>query len=154
MALFRRGDTWWYEFWFAGQRIRESTKSQSKTVAKDAEKNRKRELEEGFNNIVDVRHERIRTFKDMAEEFYNGYKLRLPDSAVFADYAIDHLKRLLGGKMLVDFSEAVVIKYQNDRLDEKAAPKTINDEVGFCSASWESRATSFAFIYARRRCSS
>jgi integrase len=131
MGLFRRGDTWWYEFWFAGQRIRESSKSQSKTVAKDAEKNRKRELEEGFNNIVDVRHERIRTFKDMAEDFYNGYKLRLPDSAVFADYAIDHLKRLLGGKMAVDFNEAVVIKYQNDRLDEKAAPKTINEEVGF-----------------------
>ena len=131
MALFRRGEIWWYEFWFAGQRIRESTKSASKTVAKEAEKNRKRELEEGFNNIVDVRHERIRTFREMAEEFFNGYKLRLPDSAVFADYAINHLKRLLGSKMLVDFNEAVVIKYQNDRLDEGTAPKTINEEVGF-----------------------
>ena len=131
MALFRRGDIWWYEFWFAGQRVRESTKSTSRTVAKDAEKNRKRELEEGFNNIIDVRHERIRTFRDMAGEFFNGYKLRLPDSAVFADYAIDHLKRLVGSKMLVDFNEAVVIKYQNDRLDEGAAPKTINEEVGF-----------------------
>jgi len=38
MSLFRRGDVWWYEFWFAGQRIRESTKSASKTVAGDAEK--------------------------------------------------------------------------------------------------------------------
>lgn len=66
----------------------------------------------------------------MADEFFDGYKLRLSDSAVFADYAIGHLKRLLGGKMLVDFSEAV-IKYQNDRLDEDAAPKTINEEVGF-----------------------
>lgn len=124
----------WYEFWFAGQRIRESSKSTSKTVAKDAEKNRKRELEEGFNNIVDQRQQRVRTFRDMADEFFDGYKLRLPDSAVFADYAIGHLKRLLGGKMLVDFSEAVVIKYQNDRLDEGAAPKTINEEVRFSAA--------------------
>lgn len=61
MSLFRRGDLWWYEFWFAGQRIRESSKSTSKTVAKDAEKNRKREVEEGFNNIVDPRQQRIRT---------------------------------------------------------------------------------------------
>jgi hypothetical protein len=68
---------------------------------------------------------RVRTFRDMADDFFDGYKLRLPDSAVFANYAIDHLKRLLGGKMLVDFSEAVVIKYQKDRLDEGAAPKTI-----------------------------
>jgi hypothetical protein len=52
-------------------------------------------------------------------------------SPVFADYAIDHLKRLVGTKMLVDFNEAAVIKYQNDRLDEGTAPKTINEEVGF-----------------------
>ncbi|MGA9424672.1 MAG: hypothetical protein WBV33_06310, partial [Terracidiphilus sp.] len=131
MSLFPRGDVWWYEFYFAGQRIRESTKSTSKTVAREAEKNRRRELEEGFNNITDQRRERIRTFRDMAEDFYDAYKLRLPDSAVFAEYAIRHLNRLLGAKMLVDFSEAVVTKYQNDRLSEKASPKTINEEVGF-----------------------
>ena len=58
-------------------------------------------------------------------------QIRLPDSATFADYAIHHLKRLLGSKMLVDFSEVVVTKYQNDRLEEGAAPKSINEEVGF-----------------------
>jgi integrase len=131
MSLFRRGDVWWYEFWFAGRRIQESSKSPSKTVAKNAEQKRRRELEEGFNNFTDTRHERVRTFSDVADEFFNGYKLRLPNSAVFADYAIDHLKRLLGSKMLVDFNEAAVIKYQNDRLDEGTAPKTINEEVGF-----------------------
>jgi integrase len=131
MSLFRRGDVWWYEFWFAGRRIQESSKSPSKTIARNAEQKRRRELEEGFNNFTDTRRERVRTFSDVADEFFNGYKLRLPNSAVFADYAIDHLKRLLGSKMLVDFNEAAVIKYQNDRLDEGAAPKTINEEVGF-----------------------
>ncbi len=131
MSLFRRGDVWWYEFWFAGRRIQESSKSPSKTIARTAEQKRKRELEEGFNNFTDTRHERVRTFNEVADEFFNGYKLRLPDSAVFAKYAIDHLKRLLGSKMLVDFNEAAVIKYQNDRLDEGTAPKTINEEVGF-----------------------
>lgn len=72
MALFRRGDVWWYEFWFAGQRIRESTKSPSKTIAKEAEKNRKRELEVGFNNIKDQRNERVRVFRDMADDFYKA----------------------------------------------------------------------------------
>jgi integrase len=33
--------------------------------------------------------------------------------------------------MLVDFNEAVVTKYQNDRLEEGTSPKTINEEVGF-----------------------
>ena len=113
MSLFRRGDVWWYEFWFAGRRIRESSKSPSKTVAKGAEQKRKRELEAGFNNFTDQRHERIRTFSDIADEYFDAYKLRLPQSARFAEYAIDHLKQLLGSKMLVDFNEPAVIQYQN-----------------------------------------
>ena len=31
----------------------------------------------------------------------------------------------------MDMNEAIVIKYQNDRLTESAAPKTVNEEVGF-----------------------
>jgi integrase len=131
VSLFRRGDVWWYEFWFAGRRIRESSKSPSKTVAKGAEQKRKRELEAGFNNFTDLRHERIRTFSDMADEYYDAYKLRLPQSVVFAEYAINHLKRLVGSKMLVDFNETAVIQYQNARLNERAAPKSVNEEVGF-----------------------
>jgi len=131
MSLFRRGGVWWYEFWFAGRRIQESSKSPSKTVAKNAEQKRRRELEEGFNNFTDTRQERIRTFSDMAEEYFTAYKLRLPQSARFADYAIDHLKRILGSKMLVDFNEATVVHYQNARLGEKASPKSVNEEVGF-----------------------
>jgi hypothetical protein len=63
----------------------------------------------------------------MAQGFFDGYKIRLPDSATFAEYAVDQLKRLLGSKMLVDFSDAIV----NNRLAEKPAPKTINEEMGF-----------------------
>ena len=90
-------------------------------------------MEEGFNNFTDTRQERIRTFSDMAEEYFTAYKLRLPQSARFADYAIDHLKRILGSKMLVDFNEATVIHYQNARLGEKASPKSVNEEVGYAA---------------------
>ena len=108
MSLFQRGDIWWYEFWFAGRRIRESSKSESKTVAKTAEKNRRRELEEGFNNFSDVRRERVRAMGEIADDFFEEYKLRLPQSATFAEYAIGHIKRLVGDKMLVDMNEAAL----------------------------------------------
>ena len=49
MSVYRRGDVWWYKFRFAGQVFRESSKSASKTVAKDAERARRRELEGSFN---------------------------------------------------------------------------------------------------------
>jgi len=54
--------------------------------------------------------------------------------------------------MLVDFNEAAVIKYQNDRLDEGTAPKTINEEVSFLLTSWENPATSSARGCAKERC--
>ena len=117
MSLFRRGTTWWYEFWFAGRRIQESSKSSSKTVAKTAEQNRKRELESGFNGFEDVREERIRLISEVAEEFPISYKLRNPRSAVFADGTIRHLKRLLGDRMLVEVNERLVQDYQ------KSAPR-------------------------------
>lgn len=34
--------------------------------------------------------------------------------------------------MAVDITDKAIIKYQTDRLIEKAALKTINEEVGFC----------------------
>lgn len=131
MAIFLRGDVYWYEFSFAGRRIRESSKTASKTLAKNAEKKRRRELEEGFNNFTDTRHERVRTIADTADEYLDSYRLRHPQSATFATYAARHVKRLIGTKMVVDCSEQMVTGYQNDRLGEAAAPKTINDEVGF-----------------------
>ena len=33
--------------------------------------------------------------------------------------------------MLVDMNQASIIKYQNERLTARAAPKTVNEEVGF-----------------------
>jgi integrase len=131
MAIFQRGEIWWYEFSFAGRRIRESSRSASKTLARTAERNRKRKLEEGFNNVSDTRHERVRTVGDVADDYLIAYKLRHPQSATFADYAVAHVKRLLGSKMFVDCNEATVTSYQNERLNEGAAPKTVNEEVGF-----------------------
>ncbi|HZT32733.1 MAG TPA: site-specific integrase [Bryobacteraceae bacterium] len=130
MSVFKRGKTWWYEFWFAGRRLQESAKTSSKTIAKQAEQKRRRELEEGFNRIEDHREEGIRTIRDVGKEYLEGYALR-NRSATFAEYAVGHVSRLLGTKMLVDVDEATVHAYQEQRLREKAAPKTINEEVGF-----------------------
>jgi hypothetical protein len=59
-----------------------------------------------------------------------GYRLRYR-SATFAAYALGHVSRLLGAKMAVDIDEATVLRYQENRLREKAAPKSINEDVRF-----------------------
>jgi hypothetical protein len=39
------------------------------------------------------------------------------------------VSRLLGGSLVVEITPNVVTRYQGGRLNEKAGPKTINDEV-------------------------
>jgi hypothetical protein len=121
---------YWYDFIFAGKRIRESSKTPLKTLARMAEKNRRRELEEGFNGIADERDERIRTIKELAEAYLAEYKLR-HKSITYAEYALGNVVRHLGERMSVDVAERTVKDYQSRRLAEKAAPKTVNEEVGF-----------------------
>ena len=88
------------------------------------------------------------------DEYLDACKLHLPQSSHYAEYAIDHLKRLLGGKMLVDFNEAAVTKYQNGRLSKGAAPKSVNEEGAFFCDSWAIPAILSAFASAKSRCSS
>jgi len=130
MGLFKRGDTWWYEFLFARRRVRESAKTTSKTMAKQAEQNRRRELERGFNGVEDNREERIRSIKEVAKDYLEDYCLR-HKSGVFARYAVGNVTRHIGASMVVDVTDKTVREYQTARLKEGAAPKSINEEVGF-----------------------
>ena len=61
MAVFRRGNTWWYECFFARRRLRESAKTNSRTVAKQGGEESPRELEKGFNGVEDNRDDCVRS---------------------------------------------------------------------------------------------
>ena len=130
MSVYKRGDVWWYGFNFAGRVYQESTKSKSKTLAKEAEKKRRRELEEAFNNTADTRKARVQSISTLAEAYLEDYKVR-HRAGTFAEYALGHVTRLLGDKLVVDIDEKAVRTYQTDRLKEKAAPKSVNEEVTF-----------------------
>lgn len=119
-----------YDFVFAGQRFKASTKTSSRTVAQRAEDQRRREVEAGFNNVREVQKKRVRNLEDLIKEYLEGYRVRYRSPA-FAEYALGHVSRLLGTKMAVDINESAVLRYQEDRLREKAAPKSINEEVRF-----------------------
>lgn len=130
MSVYKRGDVWWYKFQYAGRFIRESVKSTSKTVARDAERRRRRELEEGYNDLSDRREERVQAVSALAIAYLDDYKTK-HSSGTFAEYAIGHVCEHLGTTLVVDVSVNTVKRYQITRLREKAAPKSINEEVGF-----------------------
>ncbi|WP_158944975.1 site-specific integrase [Granulicella sp. S190] len=129
MAVYKRGKYWWYHFNFAGRNVQESAKTTSKTIAKELEQRRRREMEEGFGGIERERKDRVRTLADLSADYFKEYQLR-NRAHTFAKYAIGHLCRHLGAKMLVQIDATVVTEYQTKRLEEKSAPKSVNDEVG------------------------
>jgi integrase len=97
-------------------------------IAKGAEQQRRRGLELGFHNLKNVCFQRVRYLKDVIDEYLLGYRLRYR-SATYAEYALGHASRWLGSKLIIDIDEAVVLRYQENRLRESAAPRSINEEV-------------------------
>jgi len=131
MSVYRRGRIWHYDFLFAGQRFKESAKTTSRTVAKEAERRRRREVEEGYNGIVkEDRPWRVKTFSRAAEEYMTSYRKRNERSVTYLTYCLKHLLPRFGNRLLVEIDVNSVRTYQDARIDEKAHPKTINEEVG------------------------
>jgi integrase len=129
MGVYKRGKIWWFHFTYAERNVQESAKTTSKSVAIEAERKRRREFEEGFAGIDRQRKDRVRTLADIAAVYLKEYKLK-HRSGAFAEYAVRHLDEQLGSKMLIGIDVGTVSDYHTARLEQGAAPKSINDEVG------------------------
>jgi integrase len=132
MAVVKRGKYYWYEFIFAGKRIRESAKTTSKTVAKEAEKDRRRALERTLAGLpAENRADRIQTVNGVVTRYLAHYRLSHREKSVaFATGRLAHVKRLLGPKMLPDVTEDTIHGYMGLRLTEGASGRTVNMELG------------------------
>ena len=128
MSVYRRGEVWWYKFRFNGQGIRESADTGSKTVAREAERVRRRELEDGLNGL---RRQRARLFSLAAREWLDLKRSVLAPRSVQIEQAnLKHLGPHFDRKLIGDIEAADISRYQQRRLLEGAAAKTINLEVG------------------------
>ena len=95
MGVYKRGGVYWYEFSFQGQRIRESAKTSSKTIARDAERQRRRELELGINRIA--KRERMPLFSLAAKEWFESKAALTPLGRAYYRQYIGKLNREFGG---------------------------------------------------------
>jgi integrase len=124
---------WSYKFRFGGQVVRESSKSQSKTIAKEAERAHRRRLEEGYNGIV--RREKAQLFPTASKRWLDSRLAHVaPKTADLYELAIDHLKEHFGTLLLSDISAADIGSYQGKRRGAGAAGRTVNLEVAVLRA--------------------
>lgn len=127
--LYQRGGVWWWKFVFAGKVFRESSKTNSKELARRAEIKRRRELEEGYHGLK--KRQAPQTFKSASDAWLEMKKPTIaPKTCQIEKTNLGHILPVMGQKLLTDIDAADISRYQHKRLNDKAAPKTINLEVG------------------------
>jgi integrase len=138
MAVFKRGAVWWYEFTFAGRRVRESAKTTRKTIAVEGEKRRHLELERagaGMATEEQTVSDRVADVKTLLKEYCDRCEVlakgqsRSTRTAAFARERSKPLLKHLGARLRIDLTEAAIVEYMKARQGEDAGPRTINMEV-------------------------
>ena len=126
-----QSDVWWFKFHYAGRLIRESSKSSRKTVAIQAERKRRQELETAFNGVrTETPQQRVRTVKAALADYLQAYTVNhRPKSIAWVRDRSAHVVRLLGAALMPDLTESRLTKYMAARLAEAAGNRTINMEV-------------------------
>ena len=135
MALFQRGNTWWFKFKYRGRLYRESAGTKSKTLARDVERARRRRVEEAAAGIRRAAAPIL--FSVAAADWLELKKPAWANKTyAIASADVEHLKRHFGKLLLTDITDKDIAEYQALRRDQKAkgrthktANKTINNEV-------------------------
>jgi integrase len=129
--IYRRGKhgTYWFRFRFAGRFVHESARTQSKTLAREAERQRRRELETKWNRVE--RRSLPPTFARASSAWLAAEKPHLAERTYeIYEVAIRcHLTPVLGARLICDIGADTVAAYQARRKGAAAAARTINKEL-------------------------
>jgi len=129
--LYQRGKekTWWYRFHIGGRIIHESSKSTSKTVAREAERARRRDLELKYNKIE--KRTLPPRFEQAATAWLEGEKPHLAERThdIYEVALRCHLIPAMGSWLLCDITGGEIKAYQAKRKAAGASPRTLNKEL-------------------------
>jgi integrase len=129
--IYRRGKsgTYWFRFRFGGRFVHESARTQSKTLAREAERQRRRELEEKWNRVE--RRTLPPRFERAALDWLEAVKPHIASRTQgIYDVAIRcHLSPALGSMLLCDIGAREIAAYQARRKAEGASARTLNKEL-------------------------
>jgi hypothetical protein len=120
---FKRGSVWWVSYYHRGNEYRESSKSAKEADAKRLLKKRLGEIGQG--RLVGPTEERV-TFEDLASDYLNDFRLRGNRGVAWAEYQVHHLRKFFGFDRALDITTDRIRAFIKTRLEEKAAPATIN----------------------------
>jgi integrase len=132
--IYRRGKqgTYWMRFRFGGRFVHESARTMSKTMARDAERQRRRELEERWNRIE--KRSLPPTFNEASKRWLEKRACLTSNTLETYKAALKHVKASLGTTLICEIEARDIAAYQKARLAERASGATINKEISCLSS--------------------
>jgi integrase len=117
MAVYRRGRIYWYDFWFQGRRIQESTGFTNKKSATDAESVRRTKLLEGKAGLCPQKP--APRFDDQVKQFLAWSQLHhRPKTHELHQTNCDTLLRFFKTKWLDEITRGLVEDFKHARIGE------------------------------------
>jgi integrase len=138
MAIYKRGETYWYEFQFNGERIQQSAQTGNKDAARQIEAAHRVRLAKGEAGI----HERppVPTLEDFAPRFESAIVTLCAEKPATVSFYQEKLRRLLEDPKLANarlsaIDEAVIDGYKQRRTRKRSrygrplSPASVNREL-------------------------
>jgi len=129
MSVYKRGGVYWYEFWFQGQRYRDSTKLTNKTAAQNVEAIGRAELAQGRAGIV--RKKPCPKFEDFVNNDFLPWSEKQhaahPRTHLRHKVSCNRLTRFFGKLLLDAISTGDVEKFKLERSEEITSAGTNRD---------------------------
>ncbi len=124
--VFKRGDIYWIAYSYRGREHRESTHSDKEADAGRLLKKRLGEI--GRGRLIGPTEERV-TFEQLAADYLQDYRLKGQRSLREAQARVRHLQHHFGRERAVDITTPRIRAYTQARLEEGAAPATVNRDL-------------------------
>jgi integrase len=125
-TIYKRGNTYWVQYYRNGKPYRESTRSKKEVDAKRLLRKREGEISEG--KLPGIYFDRVR-FDELAEDLITDYRQNSRKSLDRVELSISHLTKGFEGMKVTSIDTPRTQGYIQDRLDEGAANGTINREL-------------------------
>ncbi len=125
MAIFKKNDNWYIDYYINGRRKRESigpNKKQARTVLQ------KRKVEIAENKFLDVKKNEKILFKDMAKVYLEAYSRPNKKSARRDESCIGNLNRFFGTRYLLEITPLGAEEYKLERK-KNVSNATVNRDL-------------------------
>jgi integrase len=128
MAIFKRGRTYWFHFWWDGEHIQRSTRQGNPRVARQMEAACRTALAKGEAGIVERKP--APALKDFAQRFIDTIQVRCAAKPKTVEFYAQQLARLLDFEPLasarVDAIDEALIESFVQHRSQQVSPATVN----------------------------